>query len=75
MAPRHLRCRPPDVLHPQRPVQPDVPRRDRRSSGHAREGRGTIGQAGGTLGAIDLVQMDEARMIRDITVEAADADD
>jgi malate dehydrogenase (oxaloacetate-decarboxylating) len=34
-----------------------------------------IGDAGGTIGAIDLVQVDGGRMIRDITVETASADD
>ncbi|HZE04882.1 MAG TPA: NAD-dependent malic enzyme, partial [Solirubrobacteraceae bacterium] len=32
-----------------------------------------IGSAGGTIGAVDLVQVDGAHTIRDITVETADA--
>jgi malate dehydrogenase (oxaloacetate-decarboxylating) len=34
-----------------------------------------IGAAGGTIGAVDLVQIDGARMIRDITVETGDSSD
>jgi malate dehydrogenase (oxaloacetate-decarboxylating) len=34
-----------------------------------------IGNAGGTIGAVDLVQVDETHTIRDITVETGDADD
>jgi malate dehydrogenase (oxaloacetate-decarboxylating) len=34
-----------------------------------------IGEAGGTIGAIDLVQAENARTIRDITVETGDASD
>jgi malate dehydrogenase (oxaloacetate-decarboxylating) len=34
-----------------------------------------IGDAGGTIGAIDLVQVEDARTIRDITVETGDASD
>ncbi len=34
-----------------------------------------IGEAGGTIGAVDLVQVAGDRTIRDITVETADADD
>ncbi len=34
-----------------------------------------IGDAGGTIGAIDLVQVEGAHTIRDITVETADASD
>jgi malate dehydrogenase (oxaloacetate-decarboxylating) len=33
-----------------------------------------IGQAGGSLGAIDLVRVDKGTKIRDVTVEAADSD-
>ena len=34
-----------------------------------------IGEAGGTIGAVDLVQVDETHTIRDITVETGDAAD
>jgi malate dehydrogenase (oxaloacetate-decarboxylating) len=34
-----------------------------------------IGQAGGTIGAVDLVQVDGVHTVRDITVETADAAD
>ncbi len=34
-----------------------------------------IGQAGGTIGAVDLVQVDGRHTIRDITVDTADASD
>ena len=34
-----------------------------------------IGEAGGTIGAVDLVQVEGAHTVRDITVETADADD
>jgi malate dehydrogenase (oxaloacetate-decarboxylating) len=34
-----------------------------------------IGAAGGTIGAVDLVQVEGSHTIRDITVETADADD
>jgi malate dehydrogenase (oxaloacetate-decarboxylating) len=34
-----------------------------------------IGEAGGTIGAVDLVQVDGAHTIRDITVDTADASD
>jgi malate dehydrogenase (oxaloacetate-decarboxylating) len=34
-----------------------------------------IGDAGGTIGAVDLVQVEGAHTIRDITVETGDADD
>jgi malate dehydrogenase (oxaloacetate-decarboxylating) len=34
-----------------------------------------IGEAGGTIGAVDLVQVEGAHTIRDITVETADASD
>ena len=34
-----------------------------------------IGGAGGTIGAVDLVQVENARTIRDITVETGDASD
>jgi len=34
-----------------------------------------IGEAGGTIGAIDLVQVDGSHTIRDITVDTADASD
>jgi malate dehydrogenase (oxaloacetate-decarboxylating) len=34
-----------------------------------------IGEAGGTIGAVDLVRVDQGRMIRDVTVETASADD
>jgi malate dehydrogenase (oxaloacetate-decarboxylating) len=34
-----------------------------------------IGEAGGTIGAVDLVQVEGAHTIRDITVETSDADD
>src|ERR1700716_3924678 len=34
-----------------------------------------IGDAGGTIGAVDLVQVDGAHTVRDITVETADASD
>ena len=34
-----------------------------------------IGDAGGTIGAVDLVQVDGAHTIRDITVETGDAGD
>src|SRR5438067_3321579 len=34
-----------------------------------------IGQAGGTIGAVDLVQVEHERTIRDITVETGDASD
>jgi malate dehydrogenase (oxaloacetate-decarboxylating) len=34
-----------------------------------------IGDAGGTIGAIDLVQIDHAHTIRDVTVATGDADD
>ena len=34
-----------------------------------------IGDAGGTIGAVDLVQVDGSRVIRDITVDVADEAD
>jgi malate dehydrogenase (oxaloacetate-decarboxylating) len=34
-----------------------------------------IGQAGGTIGAIDLVEVTDAHTLRDITIDAADQDD
>src|SRR5437588_781264 len=34
-----------------------------------------IGDAGGTIGAVDLVQIEGDHMIRDITVETADSSD
>src|SRR5438067_12370258 len=34
-----------------------------------------IGQAGGTIGAVDLVQVDGRHTVRDLTVETADAAD
>jgi malate dehydrogenase (oxaloacetate-decarboxylating) len=34
-----------------------------------------IGEAGGTIGAVDLVQVDDVHTVRDITVETGDADD
>jgi malate dehydrogenase (oxaloacetate-decarboxylating) len=34
-----------------------------------------IGEAGGTIGAVDLVQVDGPHTIRDITVETSDAAD
>src|SRR5580700_10617056 len=34
-----------------------------------------IGEAGGTIGAIDLVQVEGSHTIRDITVETGDASD
>jgi malate dehydrogenase (oxaloacetate-decarboxylating) len=34
-----------------------------------------IGEAGGTIGAVDLVQVEGAHTIRDITVETSDAED
>src|ERR1700749_5110240 len=34
-----------------------------------------IGDAGGTIGAVDLVQVQDAHTIRDITVETGDASD
>src|SRR5438105_1565504 len=34
-----------------------------------------IGQAGGTIGAVDMVQVQDAHTIRDITVETGDASD
>src|SRR3712207_155103 len=33
-----------------------------------------IGEAGATIGAIDLIALDEAHTVRDVTVEAASAD-
>ena len=33
-----------------------------------------IGSAGGSLGAIDLVRVDQGTKIRDVTVDAADSD-
>ena len=32
-----------------------------------------IGEAGGTIGAVDLVEVDDDHTIRDITVETVDA--
>ena len=34
-----------------------------------------IGEAGGTIGAVDLVQVEREHTIRDITVETGDASD
>ncbi|HEX7083566.1 MAG TPA: ACT domain-containing protein, partial [Gaiellaceae bacterium] len=34
-----------------------------------------IGEAGGTIGAVDLVEVSDAHTLRDITVDAADQND
>ena len=56
----------------QRAVPPHHPRQDRRRQGMPRSSdRTAIGEAGGIVGAVDLVEVDGSQSLRDIVVDAS----